>query len=248
MCNGTRTSLPENENKTMTTIIDIISLFPEIFDALDYGVCSRALQTKALKITHWNPRQYTSNVHQSVDDRPFGGGPGMVMTYPPLAATLRDIQKLRQNTHTVYLSPQGKQLTQDKLKQLSQKKQITLISGRYAGIDQRVIDEFVDEECSIGDYILSGGELPALVLIDGLARLLPGILGNNESSGSDSLNNGLLAGPYYTRPALVEGKKVPKTLISGNHKAIENWRYEESLRKTWQIRPDLIKRQIKNKK
>ena len=225
--------------------IDIISLFPDIFDALNSGVCSRALKQGRMKIEKWNPRDFTANKHQRVDDRPYGGGPGMVMSYEPLANTLKQIGAERHNTHTIFVTPQGKPLTQKTIKSLSKKKQITIISGRYAGIDQRVIDEFVDEEYSVGDYILSGGEIPSLLIIDAIARLLPGTLGNSESPEQDSFSDGLLAGPYYTRPETINTQQnVPKVLISGNHQQIKAWRTKESLRKTWQNRPDLLKRLI----
>jgi tRNA (guanine37-N1)-methyltransferase len=226
----------------MTLQVDIISLFPEIFEALNHGVCSRAKKLRTIDITHWNPRNYTIDCHQSVDDRPFGGGPGMVMTYPPLSKTLEHIALSRPKTHTIYLSPQGNPMNQNDIQNLAKKPQITLIAGRYAGIDQRIIDNYVDAEYSMGDYILSGGEIPAMALIDAVSRLIPGTLGNIESPDVDSFSNGLLAGPYYTRPAEIHGNKVPNILISGNHKAIAHWKKKESLRKTWQIRPDLIKR------
>jgi tRNA (guanine37-N1)-methyltransferase len=224
--------------------IDIISLFPDIFNALNSGVCSRALTQGEIVIKQWNPRDYTNNKHKTVDDRPYGGGPGMVMSYEPLANTLNQINSESKNTHTIYLTPQGKPLTQKVIHTLSQKNQLTLIAGRYAGIDQRVIDNFVDEEYSVGDYILSGGEIPALIVIDAIARLLPGTLGNSESPEQDSFSNGLLAGPYYTRPETINQKTTPKVLISGNHKEINEWRQKESLRKTWQNRPDLLKRLV----
>ncbi len=224
--------------------IDIISIFPEIFNALQSGVCNKAFTQKLIKIQHWNPRDYTNDTHKTVDDRPFGGGPGMVMKYPPLSAALESINKKHEQTYTVYLSPQGSPLTQTAVQNIAKRPQVTLIAGRYAGIDQRVINQYVDEEISIGDFILSGGEIPAMALIDAIARLLPGILGNNDSAAADSFSNGLLAGPYYTRPALIGTKKVPEVLVSGNHNEIKRWRNKESLRKTWQTRPDLIKRHV----
>ena len=228
--------------------IDVISLFPEIFNALNSGVCSRALSQGKIKITQWNPREYTNNKHKTIDDRPYGGGPGMVMSYEPLESTINQINSARKQTHTIYMTPQGKPLTQKAIHTLSQKTQITILSGRYAGIDQRIIDQFVDEEYSVGDYILSGGEIPALIIIDAIARLLPGVLGNSESPEQDSFSNGLLAGPYYTRPEEINNKKIPKVLISGNHKEIQHWRRKESLRKTWQNRPDLLKRLVLDEK
>ena len=224
--------------------VDIISLFPQIFSLINHGVCGRAIRNKSIEIKHWDPRNYTKDTHKSVDDRPFGGGAGMIMSYPPLARTIKEISKERSKTHTIYLSPQGKPITQKDIEELVKKPQITFLAGRYAGVDQRIIDRYVDKEYSIGDYILSGGELPTLVMIDALARLMPGTLGNDESTTEDSFSNGLLAGPAYTRPACIDGQSVPKVLISGDHQAIEHWRRKESLRKTWQIRPDLIKRHV----
>jgi tRNA (guanine37-N1)-methyltransferase len=227
--------------------IDIISIFPDLFKTQQVGVCKRAFEQNEITTKVWNPRNYATEPHRNVDDRPFGGGPGMVMSYPPLSGALEDINAQYPHTHTIYLSPQGKPLTQAVVKELAILPQITLISGRYAGIDQRIIDQYVDQEISIGDYIVSGGELPILVLIDAIARLLPGTLSNNESADADSFNDGLLAGPYYTRPATINNKKTPEILTSGDHAAIKQWKKKESLRKTWQTRPDLLKRHLLDK-
>lgn len=224
--------------------IDVITLLPEIFDALKWGVTSKALLNQSITLNTWNPRHYTSNTHNTVDDRPYGGGPGMVMLYEPLAKTIIDIHSKREQTHTVYLTPQGKPLTQTDVVRLSKLPQLTLLCGRYEGIDQRLIDDYVDEEISLGDFILSGGEIPAMSMIDAVARLMPEVLGCSHSAEQDSFSNGLLEGPCYTRPEVVNGRTVPSVLTSGNHRAISDWRRKESVRITWQRRPDLIKRHI----
>ena len=227
--------------------IDIVSLFPDIFAALNHGVIEQAFLNKSIELTTWNPRDYTSNLHKPVDDRPYGGGPGMVMLYEPLSKAVEDIKQHRSTIGPViYLSPQGQPLTQQRVLELSQLPQITLIAGRYEGIDQRFIDHHVDMEVSMGDYVLSGGELPAMTLIDAIARTLPGTLGCSESAQQDSFSNGLLEGPAYTRPATIAGSHVPPVLLSGDHQAIAAWRKQESLRRTWQKRPDLIKRRHLN--
>ena len=232
------------EHTTRNMKVDVITLMPEMFDALNWGVTSRAIRNKTIELNTWNPRQYTNNDHQTVDDRPYGGGPGMVMLYHPLEKTLKSIHKHRDVIGPViYLTPQGTPLKQHHISSLSQLPQITLLCGRYEGIDQRFIDRYVDIEYSLGDYILSGGELPAMSMIDAMARLMPGILGCTESAKNDSFSNGILEGPCFTRPEKIGDKSVPSVLLSGNHGAISAWRKKESLRITWQKRPDLIKRQ-----
>ncbi|HYF98433.1 MAG TPA: tRNA (guanosine(37)-N1)-methyltransferase TrmD [Coxiellaceae bacterium] len=222
---------------------DIVSLFPAIFDALNYGIVGRALEQGLIEVKHWNPRNFTYDIHQTVDDRPYGGGPGMVMKAEPLLQAIRAAKNASTVLpKTIYLSPQGKPLTQEAIAQLAQEPQLLLIAGRYEGIDERVIQLEVDEEWSIGDYVLSGGEFPALVLIDAITRLLPGALGHEQSAQQDSFSEGLLDCPHYTRPEDFEGLKVPSVLLSGDHRAIARWRMKESLAKTWQIRPDLLKR------
>ncbi len=226
--------------------IDIITLFPEMFESLELGVCQRAFE-QHIDLRLWNPRDFTANTHRSVDDRPYGGGPGMVMCYEPLLKTLQAIRaKQDQHKPLYYLSPQGVTLNQSKLKELSDQPGFILLAGRYEGIDQRFIDQHVDGEISIGDYVLSGGELAALVILDGLARLLPGVLGHPDSSVEESFDDNLLDHPQYTRPEQFEGKNVPKILLSGDHQAISRWRLQQSLGKTWQKRPDLLKRRAKN--
>lgn len=224
---------------------DIVTLFPEMFTAItEYGITRRAASEKLVELSYWNPRRYTQDVHQQVDDRPYGGGPGMVMQVAPLRAAINDAKKADPRPAlTVYLSPQGTPITQEKLVQVSQNHaRLILICGRYEGIDQRIIDNDVDEEWSIGDYVLSGGELPAMVLIDGLIRLLPGALGDTESALQDSFMNGLLDCPHYTRPPVIDGEAVPAVLLSGDHQAIEHWRLQQQLRRTLHQRPDLLAR------
>lgn len=224
---------------------DIITLFPEIFSALNAGITSRALDKNIIEIATHNPRDFTHNKQKRVDDSSYGGGPGMVMQYQPL----HDAITHARNTHSekpyvIYLSPQGTPLNQKIVRELSTQKRFILIAGRYEGIDERIIQQDVDAEYSIGDYVLSGGELPAMVLIDALTRLLPGALGDDTSALHDSFENGLLDFPHYSRPEIIDGLSVPKVLQSGDHKAIAAWRYQQSLGKTWQKRPDLLKRRI----
>ncbi|MFC0180086.1 tRNA (guanosine(37)-N1)-methyltransferase TrmD [Thorsellia kenyensis] len=222
--------------------IGVISLFPEMFQAItDYGVIGRAVKEKRLKVDFFNPRDFTHDRHQTVDDRPYGGGPGMLMMVQPLSdAILSAKSHLGEETKVIYLSPQGQKLTQTGVSTLSQHSTLILICGRYEGIDERVIETLVDEEWSVGDYVLSGGELPAMVLIDAVVRLLPGVLGHAESAVEDSFVNGLLDHPHYTRPELLNGLQVPKVLLSGNHAEIRRWRLKQSLGRTWQRRPDLL--------
>ncbi len=222
---------------------ELVSLFPEIFNALNHGIVGRALEQGLIEVQHWNPRTYTQDVHQTVDDRPYGGGPGMVMKAEPLLQAIRDLKAASPTPpKVIYLSPQGAPLTQAAVAELAQCPHLALIAGRYEGIDERVIQLEVDEEWSIGDYVVSGGEFPALVLIDAITRLLPGALGHEQSAEQDSFSAGLLDCPHYTRPEEVAGRKVPPVLLSGDHRAIARWRMKESLAKTWQIRPDLLKR------
>lgn len=223
--------------------IDIISLFPEMFHALNYGVTARAFKQKLIDLHYWNPRDFTHDSHRTVDDRPYGGGPGMVMRYQPLADSIEAAKARQHQPGTViYLSPQGQPLTQDIITTLALQPSLILLSGRYEGVDERLIQSQVDQEYSLGDYVVSGGELPCMVMLDAIARLQPGVLGHEESAQQDSFSNGLLDHPHYTRPESIAGQSVPNVLISGNHKAIERWRLQQSLGKTWQKRPDLLKR------
>lgn len=225
--------------------IDLITLFPEIFDALRYGIVGRAQKEKRLTLNYFPLRDYTDDPNGRVDDRPYGGGPGMVMQYEPLFKAISAAKSSDETpTSVVYLSPQGKLLDQNAIHQLRQKSRLTLICGRYEGIDERIIEHCVDEEWSVGDYVVSGGELPALLLIDAITRLVPGALGHEDSAAQDSFANGLLDTPHYTRPEVVDGHRVPETLLSGDHDAIKRWRMQQALGKTWQKRPDLIKRRV----
>ncbi len=212
----------------------IISIFPEMFSALtEQGVIARAIKSQLVQLQCFNPRDFTQDKHRCVDDRPFGGGPGMVMLAEPLAQAIEAAKTaLGQQTPVYYLSPQGAVISQPQLKHLAQTQSLILIAGRYEGIDERIIEMFVDQEISIGDYVLSGGELPAMVLIDGISRLIPGVLGDSESADNDSFSNSLLDHPHYTRPSEWRAHKVPSVLTSGNHQAIDAWRLEQAQKKT----------------
>ncbi|MDX1796175.1 MAG: tRNA (guanosine(37)-N1)-methyltransferase TrmD [Hydrogenovibrio sp.] len=220
---------------------DVITLFPEMFEAITAsGVSRRALQQNLYQFKSWNPRQFTSDVHHTVDDRPYGGGPGMLMIYQPLKDSVDAIQEeLGEKPYVVYLSPQGQPLTQQKLVELKDKPNLTLVCGRYEGIDERFIESQVDEEICVGDFVVSGGELPAMMLMDGVIRLLPGALGHNQSAEQDSFSDGLLDCPHYTRPVEVDGMTVPAVLQQGNHAKIDAWRHEQKLMRTKEKRPDL---------
>lgn len=221
--------------------LDVITLFPEMFDpVLQYGVIGRAVSGELIGFRRWNPRDYTEDKHNTVDDKPYGGGPGMVMMYKPVCRAIAKARQAQPDAKVIYLSPQGRRLEQSGVKELSNRSGMILISGRYEGIDQRIIDAEVDEEWSIGDYVLSGGELAAMVMIDSVCRTLPGVLGHEDSANEDSFVNGLLDYPHYTRPEQIEGYAVPDVLLSGHHESIRLWRLKQALGKTWQCRPDLI--------
>ena len=218
---------------------DTVTLFPEMVKgAISYGVIGRALERQIAELHIWNPRDYSSDGR--VDERPFGGGAGMVMCYQPLKQAIRAAKQSMPDSKIIYLSPQGSKLNQTSVQKIASRDGIILVAGRYQGIDQRLIEAEVDEQWSIGDYILSGGELAALVLMDAVIRLLPGALGNVDSPNSDSFHNGLLAAPQYTRPEIVDGYTVPQVLLSGDHVAIQVWREQQAIGKTWQCRPDLL--------
>jgi len=220
---------------------DVVTLFPELFQSmLGKGVTGRAFERGLAELVVWNPRDYTSDVHRTVDDRPYGGGPGMVMKLEPLLAAVEDARSAMPEARVAYLSPQGRTFNQQAAGELAQRKSMILVAGRYEGIDERIIGRCVDEEWSIGDYVLSGGELPALVLIDGIVRLLPGVLGDGDSAQQDSYMDGLLDCPHYTRPENFDGEAVPPVLLSGDHKAIRRWRLQQSLGRTWSRRPELL--------
>jgi tRNA (guanine37-N1)-methyltransferase len=223
--------------------VTLITLFPEIRSLLEYGVIGRALTRKILNLQTLNPREFTNNVHNTVDDKPYGGGPGMVMKYEPL----RDAITTAKTTHTkgtpvIYLSPQGTPLTQHLVNELSANDDLILLAGRYEGIDQRIIDNHVDMEVSIGDYVVSGGELPAIVLLDAVTRMIPGVLDGPLSNQQDSFSRPYFDHPHYTRPEKIDNYSVPPVLLSGNHQAINEWRLKQALTNTWQTRQDLLKR------
>ena len=224
---------------------DVVTLFPEMFDAISaHGVTRRAVELNLIGLTTWNPRTYTTDNYHRVDDRPFGGGPGMVMLPTPLDEALAAAKQHQCDAgcvpHTIYLSPQGAPLTHKKAEQLAQMPGLVLLCGRYEGVDERVIQTQVDEEISVGDYVLSGGELPAMILIDAVSRLIPGVLNTAASAVEDSFVDGLLDCPHYTRPENYRGMMVPDVLMSGNHAAIRRWRLKQSLGRTWLRRPDLL--------
>lgn len=221
---------------------DFITLFPQMFSAVtDVGITGRAIQRGLVDVGFYNPRDYTTDNYQTVDDRPYGGGPGMVMMVEPLREAIRDARGSGETAgKVIYLSPQGRRLDQAGLDALSRQSHLILLCGRYEGIDERVIEAEVDEEWSIGDYVLSGGELAAMVMMDGVTRLLPGALGHEDSAQQDSFSEGLLDYPQFTRPETSEGRQVPPVLLSGDHKAIERWRLKQALGRTWLRRPDLL--------
>ena len=219
--------------------INILTIFPEIFDILKSGVVSKAIKSKSLSINTKDIRKNSVNKHNQVDAKPYGGGEGMVMMAEPIIKSLNQINKNKIGK-VIYLSPQGKKLNQRKVVSMSKLKNITLICGRYEGIDQRIIDNYVDEEISVGDFILSGGEYAALCLIDAISRHIPGTLGNRDSYLKDTFSNGLLKGDVYSKPEIFESMSAPEVLLSGNHKKIDDWRSENSLLKTFIKRPDLL--------
>ena len=220
-----------------------MSLFPEMFAAVtEYGITGRAVARGLLEVKTYNPRDYTHDVHHTVDDRPYGGGPGMVMLYEPVIAALHQARQQLPGARVINLTPQGKKLEQEDIRMLSSRSCFILLAGRYEGIDERVILTDVDEEYSIGDYVLSGGELPAMVIIDAASRNLPGVLGHDDSAAQDSFFNGLLDAPHFTRPEEAGGIKVPEALLSGDHAKIRRWRLKQALGRTWLRRPDLLNR------
>ena len=221
----------------------VITLFPEMLEAVrDFGVTGRAVQSGIIRLECWNPRDYAEDNHRSVDDRPYGGGPGMVMMMPPVCAAIRAARGAMPGSgKVIHLTPQGRLLDQDGVLELTAQNRLILVAGRYEGLDERIIEAEVDEEWSIGDYVLSGGELAAMVLIDAVTRTLPGVLGHEDSAREDSFCNGLLDYPHFTRPEEYEGKHVPEVLLSGNHERIRRWRLQQALGRTWLRRPELLK-------
>ncbi|TLY61183.1 MAG: tRNA (guanosine(37)-N1)-methyltransferase TrmD [Gammaproteobacteria bacterium] len=222
--------------------IQVVTLFPEMIGgALGFGVVGRAVERGLLSVGTEDPRAHTSDVHRTVDDRPYGGGPGMVLKPEPMLAAIRAAHgRLPQGSPRIYLSAQGESFGQGQARELAGLAGLLLVAGRYEGLDERVVELGIDRELSIGDYVLSGGELPALVVIDAVARLLPGALGDARSSVEDSFAAGLLDWPHYTRPEVFEGLGVPQVLLSGNHADIRRWRLEQAVARTWARRPDLI--------
>lgn len=229
---------------------DVVTLFPAMFDAVtELGVTGRARERGLYQFVAWNPRDFTTNVHRTVDDRPYGGGPGMVMMAEPLdkalaAARQRQMSAGVDKPRVVHLTPQGRLLDHALVAELAREPGLVLLAGRYEGVDERLIDRQTIEEVSIGDYVLSGGELAAMVLMDSVVRQLPGALGDAESASQDSFVDGLLDHPHYTRPEVYEGAAVPAVLLSGNHAVITRWRLKQSLGRTWQRRPDLLERRV----
>ncbi len=224
--------------------LGIVSLFPGMFDAVtEYGVTGRAVKKELLQLEFWNPRDFATDKHHTVDDRPYGGGPGMLMKVEPLRdAILAAKAAAGSDAKVIYMSPQGRPLDQQGVLELSSRERMVIIAGRYEGIDERVVETLVDEEWSIGDYVLSGGELAALTLIDSVSRMVPGVLGHEDSAEEDSFASGLLDCPHYTRPEEIDGQVVPDVLLSGNHAAIRRWRLQQSLGRTWLRRPDLLEK------
>lgn len=225
---------------------DVVTLFPQMFDAISqFGITSRAFEKKIVELSLWNPRDFTTDNHRTVDDRPYGGGPGMVMLAEPLEQAIAAAKARQQaagvvSPKVIHLSPSGKPLTHEIVMSLADEQGFVLLASRYEGVDERVLSRLVDEEYSIGDYVLSGGELPAMVLMDAVIRQLPGVLGDADSAIEDSFVNGLLDCPHYTRPQEYAGMRVPEVLLSGNHAKIKQWRLKMSLQRTRDKRPDLL--------
>ncbi|MBN9417738.1 MAG: tRNA (guanosine(37)-N1)-methyltransferase TrmD [Candidatus Eremiobacteraeota bacterium] len=221
--------------------IDVLTLFPETFTPLHHSIPGRAQKFGAAELVLHPLRQWGMGKHQQLDDTPYGGGPGMVMSCPPLFNAFREVQSQAEAGHVIYLTPQGKPLTQERVNQLATLPRLILLCGHYEGVDERVIEHWVDEEICIGDFVVSGGELPAMMLVDAIFRLLPGVL-SEGSAEQDSFYNGLLDHPHYTKPANFEGRDVPPVLLSGHHAKVEKWRREQSIERTQARRPDLFAR------
>lgn len=228
---------------------DVISLFPEmIMETARYGVTGKAIENGVVGLSAWNPRDYTHDRHKTVDDRPYGGGPGMVMKYQPLLDAVTAAKQSQNTAHckVICLSPQGKPITQALLASCTDYSQLILVAGRYEGIDERFISNVCDEEWSLGDYVISGGELAALIIIDAVTRLMPGVLGDENSAEQDSHSHGLLDCPHFTRPEQLDVGVVPEVLLGGNHAQIERWRLKQALGRTWLRRPDLLENKTLN--
>ena len=221
--------------------IDVITLFPGMIkDTFSYGVTGRAVKDKKVIFQTWDLKDFSGEAHGRVDDRPYGGGPGMILQANPLITAIDTAKEKTNESYVVYLSPQGNLFDQKKAEKFVSKSHLILVAGRYEGIDQRVLEKSVDEECSVGDFVVSGGELPVLMIMDAVVRLIPGVLGDPKSAHNDTFSKGLLEYPQYTRPLSGSFGKVPEVLLSGDHKAIERWRFKQSLLKTWKVRPDFL--------
>jgi len=229
---------------------DVVTLFPPMFDAVtECGVTGRAREKGLYQLVLWNPRDFAANTYRTVDDRPYGGGPGMVMMAEPLEKAIAAARQRQKSSgvnvpRVIHLSPQGRLLHHPLVMELAQEQGLVLLAGRYEGVDERLIRRSVDDEISIGDYVLSGGELAAMVVMDCVVRQLPGALGDAESAHQDSFVNGLLDCPHYTRPEVYQGDAVPPVLLSGNHAEIGRWRFKQALGRTWQRRPDLLQARV----
>lgn len=225
--------------------IGLVTLFPEMFTAItEYGISGRAVRSGLVSLRFWNPRDSAKDKHRTVDDKPFGGGPGMLMKTEPLVASIREARAAtgKGDSKVMYLSPQGRKLDQQAVVELAQRDSMVLVCGRYQGIDARVLHLEIDEEWSLGDFVLSGGEIAAMALLDAVIRFQPGALGDEDSAQQDSFANGLLHSPQYTRPQNFAGQEVPEVLLSGDHEAIRRWRLQQSLGMTWLKRPELLER------
>ncbi|WP_370278901.1 tRNA (guanosine(37)-N1)-methyltransferase TrmD [Pontibacterium sp.] len=221
----------------------VVTLFPEMFEAISrFGVTGRAVRNGSIEVECWNPRDFTHDKHRTVDDRPYGGGPGMLMKVQPLRDAIHAAKAAAgdDEVKVIYLSPQGRRLDHDGVQELATRKKLILVAGRYEGIDERLIETEIDEEWSLGDFVLSGGELPAMTMIDAVSRLVPGVLGHQDSAVEDSFADGLLDCPHYTRPEQFDGMQVPEVLLGGNHEEIRRWRLKQQLGRTWKRRPELL--------
>jgi len=224
--------------------VAVVSLFPEMVGQVgEHGVVGRAVERQVLSLQCVNPRDYAEDAHRTVDDRPYGGGPGMVLKYEPTAKAIHEARKaVPGESPVICLSPQGKVFDQDEAKRLAGLQGFVLLAGRYEGIDERLIENEVDEELSLGDFVLSGGEIAAMAVVDAVTRLLPGVLGDDESASQDSFMDGLLDHPHYTRPEIIDGQRVPAVLLSGDHARIARWRYKQALGRSFLRRPELVKK------
>lgn len=221
----------------------VVTLFPEMFEAVkSFGVTGRAVRNGSIELQCWNPRDFTLDRHRTVDDRPYGGGPGMLMKVQPLRDAIHAAKAAAggDEVSVIYLSPQGRRLDHNGVQELANRKKLILVAGRYEGIDERLIETEIDEEWSLGDFVLSGGELPAMTMIDAVSRLVPGVLGHQDSATEDSFSDGLLDCPHYTRPEQFDGMQVPGVLLGGNHEEIRRWRLKQQLGRTWKRRPELL--------